>query len=99
MVTSRAAAVDATAQIIVAHTLDNNGSDQAQFAPLLDGIKANLKRNPDEVSADAGYCSAANLARSAGGRSTATSPPHDRSTAASPQLQSGRLCPARSSPE
>src|SRR5881398_1808648 len=55
------AAVDATAQIIVAHTLDNNGSDQAQFAPLLDGIKANLKRNPDEVSADAGYCSAANL--------------------------------------
>src|SRR6201997_1633317 len=55
------AAVDATAQIIVAHTLDNNGSDQAQFAPLLDTIKANLKRNPDEVSADAGYCSAANL--------------------------------------
>ena len=56
------AAVDATAQIIVAHTLSNNGSDQAQFAPLLDGIKTNLKRNPDEVSADAGYCSAANLA-------------------------------------
>ena len=55
------AAVDATAQIIVAHTLDNNGSDQAQFAPLLDTIKANLKRNPDEVSADAGYCSAVNL--------------------------------------
>ena len=56
------AAVDATAQIIVAHTLSNDGSDQAQFAPLLDGIKTNLKRNPDEVSADAGYCSAANLA-------------------------------------
>ena len=55
------AAVDATAQIIVAHTLDNNGSDQAQLVPLLDAIKANLKRNPDEVSADAGYCSAANL--------------------------------------
>jgi transposase len=55
------AAVDAKAQIIVAHTLTNNGSDQAQLAPLLDGIKANLKRNPDEISADAGYCSAANL--------------------------------------
>ena len=55
------AAVDATAQIIVAHTLDANGSDQAQFAPLLDAIKANLKRNPQEVSADAGYCSATNL--------------------------------------
>lgn len=55
------AAVDAQAQIIVAHTLCNNGSDQAQFAPLLDAIKANLGSNPDEVSADAGYCSAANL--------------------------------------
>jgi transposase len=55
------AAVDAEVQIIVAHTLSNNGSDQAQFAPLLDGIKANLGCNPDEASADAGYCSAANL--------------------------------------
>ena len=55
------AAVDAHAQIIVAQTLSNNDSDQAQFAPLLDSIKANLKRNPDEASADAGYCSAANL--------------------------------------
>jgi transposase len=55
------AAVDAEAQIIVAHTLTNNGSDQAQLAPLLDGVKANLGRNPQEASADAGYCSAANL--------------------------------------
>jgi len=57
------AAVDAQAQIIVAHTLSNNGSDQAQFAPLLNATKANLGRNPDEVSADAGYCSAAIFAR------------------------------------
>lgn len=55
------AAVDAQAQIIVAQSLSNNGNDQAQFAPLLDDIKATFKRNPDEVSADAGYCSAANL--------------------------------------
>ena len=55
------AAVDAQAQIIVAQTLTNNGSDQAQFAPLLDTIKANLGRNPQEASADAGYCSAPNL--------------------------------------
>jgi hypothetical protein len=55
------AAVDAQAQIIVAHTLSNNGNDQAQLAPLLNGIKANLGSNPHEVSADAGYCSAANL--------------------------------------
>ena len=55
------AAVDAHAQIIVAHTLSNNGNDQIQFSPLLDAIKANLGRNPEEASADAGYCSAANL--------------------------------------
>ena len=55
------AAVDGTAQIIVAHGLTNAGNDQAQLAPLLDGIRANLGANPDEVSADAGYCSDANL--------------------------------------
>lgn len=55
------AAVDGTQQIIVAQTLTDSSSDQAQLAPLLDGIRANLGRNPDEASADAGYCSAANL--------------------------------------
>jgi transposase len=55
------AAVDAQGKIIVAHTLSNNGNDQAQLAPLLDATRANLGRNPDEASADAGYCSAANL--------------------------------------
>src|SRR3979411_2771234 len=55
------AAVDGARQIIVAHTLTNSPSDQAQLAPLLDAIKANLGNNPDEASADAGYCSQANL--------------------------------------
>lgn len=55
------AAVDGAHQIIVAHTLSNSPSDQAQFAPLLNAIKANLGKNPDEASADAGYCSQANL--------------------------------------
>jgi transposase len=55
------AAVDGEAQIIVAQTLTNSSSDQAQLVPLLQRIKANLGRNPAEVSADAGYCSAANL--------------------------------------
>src|SRR5712692_10210346 len=55
------AAVDGAHQIIVAHTLTNSPSDQAQLAPLLDAIKANLGKNPDEASADAGYCSQANL--------------------------------------
>jgi hypothetical protein len=55
------AAVDGAHQIIVAQTLTRSSSDQAQLAPLLDGIRANLGTNPDEVSADAGYCSDANL--------------------------------------
>jgi hypothetical protein len=55
------AAVDGGHQVIVAQTLTESSSDQDQLAPLLDGIRANLGRNPDEVSADAGYCSAANL--------------------------------------
>jgi transposase len=55
------AAVDGEHQIIVAQTLSNSCSDQAQLAPLLDAIRANLGTNPDEVSADAGYCSASNL--------------------------------------
>jgi transposase len=44
------AAVDGAHQIIVAQTLTNSSSDQAQLAPLLDGIRANLGRNPGEVS-------------------------------------------------
>ncbi|HTO64891.1 MAG TPA: transposase, partial [Bradyrhizobium sp.] len=44
------AAVDGEAQIIVAQALTNSSSDQAQLAPLLDGIRANLGRNPAEVS-------------------------------------------------
>jgi transposase len=55
------AAVDGTAQIIVAHSLTASMSDQDQLMPLLDGIKANLGRQPKEASADAGYCSEANL--------------------------------------
>ncbi len=55
------AAVDGAHQIIVAHTLTNSSSDQAQLVPLLNGIKANLGSNPEEASADAGYCSHANL--------------------------------------
>jgi transposase len=55
------AAVDGDYQIIVAHTLINTSSDQGQLAPLLDEIKSNLGANPEEVSADAGYCSQANI--------------------------------------
>ena len=56
------AAVDEGAQIIVAHGLTQSMSDQDQLVPLIDGIKDNLGRKPKEASADAGYCSEANLA-------------------------------------
>jgi transposase len=56
------AAVDGEAQIIVAHSLVASPSDQDQLVKLIDGIKANLRRRPKEASADAGYCSEANLA-------------------------------------
>ena len=56
------AAVDAAAQIIVAHTLTQGMSDQDQLVPLMDGIKNNLGRKAKEASADAGYCSESNLA-------------------------------------
>jgi transposase len=55
------AAVDGGHQIIVAQTLSNCSSDQQQMAPLLEAIKGTFGCNPDEVSADAGYCSKANL--------------------------------------
>ena len=56
------AAVDATAQVIVAHGLDAKPSDQHQLAPIADAIQANLGKKPAQLSADAGYCSDANLA-------------------------------------
>src|SRR6266849_5489581 len=57
------AAVDAAGQVIVAHGLSNASNDQQQLAPMLDAIEANMGELPDELSADAGYCSEANLER------------------------------------
>jgi transposase len=55
------AAVDAKAQIIVAHGLTPSMSDQDQLVGLIDGIEANLGARPKEASADSGYLSEANL--------------------------------------
>jgi hypothetical protein len=55
------AAVDAKAQIIVAHGLTASMSDHGQLVGLIDGIQANLGAKPKEVSADSGYLSEANL--------------------------------------
>ena len=55
------AAVDGTAQIIVAHALTASMSDHGQLVGLIDGIEANLGAMPKEASADSGYLSEANL--------------------------------------
>src|SRR5216683_2185586 len=55
------AAVDAEAQIIVAHDVTQSAVDCAQLVPMTDAIETNLGRKPDQLSADAGYCSEANL--------------------------------------
>ncbi len=55
------AAVDATAQIIVAELLSNQGSDSPQLVGLVEQITTNLAAAPEQVSADAGYCSEDNL--------------------------------------
>jgi transposase len=56
------AAVDSAHQVIVAHDLTQCASDQNQLIPLADGIAVNLGSKPQQVSADAGYCSEGNLA-------------------------------------
>jgi hypothetical protein len=56
------AAVDGTAQVIVAHGLTHSMSDQGQLVGLIDDVAANLGRRPKEASADSGYLSEANLA-------------------------------------
>jgi transposase len=55
------AAVDAEAQIIVAHDVTQSAGDCGQLIPMTDAIENNLGRKPEQLSADAGYCSEANL--------------------------------------
>jgi len=55
------AAVDAEAQIIVAHDVTQSPVDCGQLVPMTDAIETNLGRKPEQLSADAGYCSEANL--------------------------------------
>jgi len=56
------AAVDGTAQVIVAHGLTPSMSDHGQLVGLVDAVAANLGRRPNEISADSGYLSEPNLA-------------------------------------
>jgi Transposase DDE domain len=54
-------AVDGTAQVIVAQDVTQSPVDSGQLVPMTDAIETNLGRKPEQVSADAGYCSEANL--------------------------------------
>src|ERR1700681_807836 len=51
------AAVDGEAQIIVAHGVTQSAADCGQLVPMTDAIETNLGRKPEQLSADAGYCS------------------------------------------
>ena len=55
-------AVDAAHQIIIAQHVQTNPNDACALKPLLAATRAALGTNPKEVSADAGYCTEANLA-------------------------------------
>jgi transposase len=56
------AAVDADHQVIVACDLTSQGADCPHLLAVVDQIESNTDALPDEVSADAGYCSEENLA-------------------------------------
>ncbi len=55
------AAVDSESQVIVAQDVTEEQNDHHQLIPIVDQITVNLGRPPDQVSADAGYCSEKNI--------------------------------------
>jgi len=55
------AAVDAESQVVVACCVTSKQNDHGELVPLVDVIKGQTGTYPTELSADAGYCSEANL--------------------------------------
>jgi transposase len=55
------AAVDGTAQVIVAAEVTQQSGDSGQLLPMLEQVEKNLGRKPDAASADAGYWSQSNV--------------------------------------
>jgi len=55
------AAVDAASQVIVAQSANHHQNDHGELIPTLDRIESALGHLPQQLSADAGYCSEANL--------------------------------------
>jgi len=56
------AAVDAASQVVVAQRLVSGPADYPGLVPLIDQVRDRCGRRPREVSADAGFCTEANLA-------------------------------------
>jgi transposase len=56
------AVVDAKAQVILAHGLTDCSADSGALIAMVAAVKTNTGRTPEQFSADAGYCSDANLA-------------------------------------
>src|SRR3712207_506579 len=69
------AAVDAGSQVIVAQRLVAGPADYPGLVPLADQVRDRLGRRPREVSADAGFCTEANLAAMQERRIAAYVPP------------------------
>lgn len=55
------AAVDAASQVVVAQDLSNGAADSGQLVGMMDKVKANSGRYPEQMSADSGYCSEDNI--------------------------------------
>ena len=55
-------AVDGAHQIIVAQRLQTSAADRGALRPMLAALRRDLRANPKELSADAGYCDEDNLA-------------------------------------
>ena len=53
--------VDDAKQMVVATAVGSGASDQGQMLPLLDAVAAGFGATPEEVLADAGYCSEGDL--------------------------------------
>jgi transposase len=57
------AAVDGTAQVIVAHDVTPMAADVGQLVPLVTAVSRTFRQPPRQVLADAGYCSEEVVAR------------------------------------
>ena len=53
--------VDGDNQVVVATTVTESASDQGQLIPMVDAVRDAFGETPEQVLADAGYCSEPNL--------------------------------------